>query len=150
VFDILGHDDSATGQEYDAMDEQLPAFLSYWSKSTSIPKYGCGLPQRPAPVSGVSGAADRRVPVYWCGCHCGGHPGLSGPHEAQDQPYASSTIARKVAAIKSFFNYLAAQAVISDNPTVEIESPKVKKRLPQTLTKRGRAPSRSAGWRRNS
>ncbi len=51
----------------------------------------------------------------------------------KDQPYASSTIARKVAAIKSFFNYLTAQAIIDENPTVEVESPKVKKRLPQTL-----------------
>ena len=52
----------------------------------------------------------------------------------KDQPYASSTIARKVAAIKSFFNYLTAQGIIDENPTVEIDSPKVKKRLPQTLT----------------
>lgn len=51
----------------------------------------------------------------------------------KDQPYASSTIARKVAAIKSFFNFLAAHRIVSDNPTLEIESPKVKKRLPQTL-----------------
>ena len=51
----------------------------------------------------------------------------------KDQPYASSTIARKVAAIKSFFNYLTTQNIIEDNPTLEIESPKVKKRLPQTL-----------------
>jgi integrase/recombinase XerD len=52
----------------------------------------------------------------------------------KDQPYASSTIARKVAAIKSFYNYLAAQGVVVDNPTLDIDSPKVKKRLPQTLT----------------
>ncbi len=50
------------------------------------------------------------------------------------QPYASSTIARKVAAIKSFFNYLTGQQVISENPALDIDSPKVKKRLPQTLT----------------
>lgn len=52
----------------------------------------------------------------------------------KDQPYASSTIARKVAAIKSFYNYLAAEGVVSDNPTIDIDSPKVKKRLPQTLS----------------
>lgn len=50
------------------------------------------------------------------------------------QPYASSTIARKVAAIKSFYNYLTAQGVVDENPTVEVDSPKVKKRLPQTLS----------------
>ncbi|MCA9866726.1 MAG: tyrosine recombinase [Anaerolineales bacterium] len=52
----------------------------------------------------------------------------------KDQPYASSTIARKVAAIKSFYNYLAAEGIVSDNPTIDIDSPKVKKRLPQTLS----------------
>lgn len=51
------------------------------------------------------------------------------------QPYASSTIARKVAAIKSFFNYLSSQNVITANPALDIDSPKVKKRLPQTLTR---------------
>lgn len=50
------------------------------------------------------------------------------------QPYASSTIARKVAAIKSFFNYLSQQHIIDVNPALDIDSPKVKKRLPQTLT----------------
>lgn len=52
----------------------------------------------------------------------------------KDEPYASSTIARKVAAIKSFFNYLSSQGIIKENPTLDIDSPKVKKRLPQTLS----------------
>jgi integrase/recombinase XerD len=49
------------------------------------------------------------------------------------KPYAASSIARKVAAVKSFFNYLHARDFISENPTSDIESPKVKKRLPKTL-----------------
>ncbi len=48
--------------------------------------------------------------------------------------YASSSIARKVAAIKSFFHFLFARGEISDDPTRNLESPKVKKRKPQTLT----------------
>lgn len=52
----------------------------------------------------------------------------------EHQPYASSTIARKVAAVKSFFNYLYSRNLITTNPAQEIDSPKVKKRLPQTLT----------------
>jgi integrase/recombinase XerD len=51
----------------------------------------------------------------------------------RDKPYASSSIARKVAAVKSFFNYLHARDFISSNPTSNIDSPKVKKRLPKTL-----------------
>jgi integrase/recombinase XerD len=51
----------------------------------------------------------------------------------RDRPYAASSIARKVAAVKSFFNYLHARKFISTNPTSNIDSPKVKKRLPKTL-----------------
>lgn len=52
----------------------------------------------------------------------------------KDQPYASSSVARKVAAVKSFFNYLETNQIIQENPTTDIDSPKVKKRLPKTLT----------------
>lgn len=50
------------------------------------------------------------------------------------QSYASSSVARKVAAVKSFFNYLQQNELISDNPTIHVDSPKVKKRLPKTLS----------------
>lgn len=50
------------------------------------------------------------------------------------RPYAASSIARKVAAVKSFFNFLFARSIVSSNPTAEIDSPKVKKRLPTTLS----------------
>lgn len=52
----------------------------------------------------------------------------------KEKPYASSSVARKVAAVKSFFNFLFARGVIEDNPTTDVDSPKVKKRLPKTLT----------------
>ena len=52
----------------------------------------------------------------------------------KEQPYASSSVARKVAAVKSFFNYLHANNVVSENPTTNVDSPKVKKRLPKTLS----------------
>ncbi|MCP4420533.1 MAG: tyrosine recombinase [Chloroflexi bacterium] len=52
----------------------------------------------------------------------------------KEQSYASSSVARKVAAVKSFFNYLDSNDLIEENPTINIDSPKVKKRLPKTLT----------------
>ena len=117
------------------MDEQLPAFLSYleqeyqYSENT-VAAYRNDLHQfleyleRPAGASLSTWADVTVADIQTYLAHM----------KHKDQPYASSTIARNVAAIKSVFNYLHAQAVISDNPTVEIESPKVKKRLPQTLT----------------
>jgi site-specific recombinase XerD len=48
---------------------------------------------------------------------------------------SSYTRARKVATLKSFFKYLSMKAkVIDDNPTLELESPKINKRHPIYLT----------------
>ncbi len=51
-----------------------------------------------------------------------------------DQEYASSTVARKVAAIKSFFHYLVDQGFLEDDPTATLDSPKVNKRLPKAIS----------------
>jgi integrase/recombinase XerD len=48
--------------------------------------------------------------------------------------YASSTVARKVAAVKSFFHFLLDQDILEDDPTATLDSPKVKKRLPRILS----------------
>ncbi|MDM8519735.1 tyrosine-type recombinase/integrase [Anaerolineales bacterium HSG6] len=48
--------------------------------------------------------------------------------------YSSSTIARKVAAVKSFFHFLVAEKEIDHDPTKELDSPKVEKRSPKSLT----------------
>jgi len=48
--------------------------------------------------------------------------------------YASSTVARKVAAIKSFFHYLAAEHVLPDDPTATLDSPRVHKQRPRAIS----------------
>jgi len=53
--------------------------------------------------------------------------------QLRERGYASSTIARKVAALKSFFHFLVTEGVVGDDPTATLDSPKVKKRLPRTL-----------------
>lgn len=52
----------------------------------------------------------------------------------KERQYASATVARKVAALKSFFHFLLRVGAISDDPSEDLDSPKVKKQLPQTLT----------------
>ena len=47
---------------------------------------------------------------------------------------SSATIARKIASIKTFFKYLCAKRIIEENPTKELETPKLGKRLPMYLT----------------
>lgn len=45
-----------------------------------------------------------------------------------------STVARKLACLRGFFKFLTAQNVLPRNPTAFIESPKLWRRLPQTLS----------------
>jgi integrase/recombinase XerD len=54
--------------------------------------------------------------------------------QLQERGYAASTIARKIAALKSFFHFLVAEGIASEDPTVSLDSPKVKKHLPHILS----------------
>lgn len=51
-----------------------------------------------------------------------------------DHEYASATVARKVAATKSFFRYLVSQGVIKEDPSANLDSPKVRKYLPASIS----------------
>jgi integrase/recombinase XerD len=52
----------------------------------------------------------------------------------KEREYASATVARKVAAMKSFCHFLLRTGVIADDPAEDLDSPRVKKQLPQTLS----------------
>ncbi len=52
----------------------------------------------------------------------------------KEQSYAEATVARKVAAVKSFFSFLQAEGRLKVNPTETLASPKVGKSLPKPLT----------------
>ncbi len=56
-------------------------------------------------------------------------------HMKGDLEYASSTTARKVAAIKSLFHYLVSARIVGDDPTATLDSPHVKKYLPRPVSK---------------
>jgi integrase/recombinase XerD len=55
-------------------------------------------------------------------------------HLKTDREYASTTVARKVAAIKSFFHFLVSETLIADDPTATLDSPRVKKYLPRAIS----------------
>jgi len=52
----------------------------------------------------------------------------------KEREYAASTVARKVAATKSFFHFLVTEELIGDDPTATLDSPKVKKQLPKAIS----------------
>lgn len=56
--------------------------------------------------------------------------------ELRERGYKDATVARKVAATKSFFGFLAAEGMIGNDPTENLKSPQVGKSLPRALTPR--------------
>lgn len=55
-------------------------------------------------------------------------------HLRNGQNYKDATVARKVAAVKSFYGFLAAEGLIESDPTEQLKSPQVGKTLPRALT----------------
>ena len=117
------------------MEEQLLAFLSHLEKKyryseNTVAAYRNDLGQF---LEYVEGRAGSRL-TDWAAVSEEVIASYLDFMKHKDQPYSSSTFARKGAAIKSFYNYLTAEGIVDENPTIDIDSPKVKKRLPQTLT----------------
>ena len=54
--------------------------------------------------------------------------------DLKERGYVSTTSARKVAAIKSFFKFMVADGKIEDNPTQNIDSPKIGRALPKVIS----------------
>jgi integrase/recombinase XerD len=52
----------------------------------------------------------------------------------KDRKYADSTIARKIAAVKSFFHYMTDKKAIPTDPTAHLDSPRVNKYLPKAVS----------------
>jgi integrase/recombinase XerD len=54
--------------------------------------------------------------------------------DLKERGYVATTLARKVAAAKSFFKFIVSEGIIKDNPTQNLASPKVGKSLPKPLS----------------
>ncbi len=54
--------------------------------------------------------------------------------ELKNKGRATSTISRTIASLRSFFNYLLHEGVIDSNPALDLESPKIEKKLPRVLS----------------
>jgi len=52
----------------------------------------------------------------------------------KERNYAATTTARKVAAIRSFFDFLTSEGVIKDNPSQDLSSPKIGRSLPKPIS----------------
>jgi integrase/recombinase XerD len=52
----------------------------------------------------------------------------------KERDYAATTVARKQAAIKSFYKFLVSQGMVPSNPVEDLASPHVDRALPQTIS----------------
>jgi len=52
-----------------------------------------------------------------------------------EREYSSATVARKVAAVKSFFHYMLTERLVTEDPSASLDSPKVRKYLPKAISK---------------
>ena len=61
---------------------------------------------------------------------------VSFVQDLRDRQYKDATVARKVAAVKSFFGFLSAEGLVDADPTEQLKSPQVGKSLPRALSTR--------------
>lgn len=54
--------------------------------------------------------------------------------QLQSQGKATATIARRLAALKAFYQYLTRERIVEEDPTRNLESPKLERRLPRVLS----------------
>lgn len=53
----------------------------------------------------------------------------------KEREYSSATVARKVAAVRSFFHFLVSRQILADDPTATLSAPRVRKRPPRALSR---------------
>jgi len=54
--------------------------------------------------------------------------------DLRQRNYAATTVARKVAAVRSLFNFMVAEGIIKANPIQDVRSPKIGKSLPKPIS----------------
>ena len=114
------------------MDTSVSEFLEFLSvekgaSGNTIAAYRNDLTQLEAYFAAGNGSS-----VRWSGLNQAAL--LDYILEIKAKKYAESTVARKVAAVKSFFSFLQAEGKLTANPTDAVVSPKVGKQLPKPLS----------------
>jgi len=118
------------------MEEEIGHFLNFLSvekgaSSNTIAAYKNDLEQLRSYVLGLSINGDR---PFWSQIDRGAL--LDFILELRRRRYADATVARKVAAVKSFFSFLQAEGILRKNPAESLNSPRVGKSLPKPLSVR--------------
>ncbi len=118
------------------MEEEIGHFLNFLSVEkgasfNTIAAYKNDLEQLRTYVLGLSINGDN---PFWSQVDRGAL--LDFILELRRRRYADTTVARKVAAVKSFFSFLQAEGILRKNPAESLSSPRVGKSLPKPLSVR--------------
>lgn len=54
--------------------------------------------------------------------------------DLKEKRYAATTVARKIAALRSYFHYLVGRGIIREDPTSDLDSPKIGKTVPRAAS----------------
>ena len=76
-------------------------------------------------------AEARRTGIFWPGVEAETVQGYL--RHLKESEYAPATVARKVAAIRSFFHWMEERGALHNNPAAGLESPKVRKLAPHPM-----------------
>jgi integrase/recombinase XerD len=112
-LEVLSAERGFSANTIAAYQNDLNQFTNYLAKSHE----SAGLPV----VNDWSMLTERHVNRYvaWMGEH---------------EDYAPSTLARKIAAIKSFCQYLAVEKIVDSDPAANLSAPKVERFAPKAMT----------------
>src|SRR5690348_13995801 len=130
IEEFLAHlavEKAFSGNTLAAYRNDLTQFIAYLQESAGAPTANGGEPPaRPEPLPPLEGdalwaAVEQRYIVAFL-------------LFLKERSYATSTVARKIAAVKSFFHWAASQRLIPGDPTTDLESPRVAKYLPQAIS----------------
>ncbi|TET17622.1 MAG: site-specific tyrosine recombinase XerD [Dehalococcoidia bacterium] len=117
------------------MKEDINSFLTYLTvekgfSENTVAAYRNDLYQLASFVE--EEAAKRDFTTSWASFNRQGM--LSHLLNLKQRNYAATTVARKVAAARSFFNFMVAEGNIKDNPSHKVDSPKVGRSLPKPIS----------------
>ncbi|MBI2329144.1 MAG: site-specific tyrosine recombinase XerD [Chloroflexi bacterium] len=117
------------------MKEDIERFLTYLSvekgfSENTLAAYRNDLSQLASFVE--EGAGKGGLNPSWANFNRQGM--LSYLLNLKERNYAATTIARKVAAAKSFFGFMVAEGILRDNPTGNVASPNVGRSLPKPIS----------------
>ena len=114
------------------MDECIAQFLNFLAveknaSSNTIAAYRNDLGQ----FQKFAGAADGEKDAW---ATIDGKKVVGFVEDLRERQYKDATVARKIAAVKSFFGFLAAEGLVPQDPTEQLKSPQVGKSLPRALS----------------